>query len=153
MARGRGKPWTEEDIAYLRAYNDEPARAVAEALGRSVRAVDNQRAKLALNPQAVGQPWSADDLSYLAEHATQPASRLAEALGRTVTAVRERRRLLRGVDRPRTHADPCGGRLITLYRQVPGARRSVMTPYAQTCERCEAYWRLPHKTGSPHPIA
>lgn len=84
--------WSEMDNAYLRKhYKTMSDQDLATALGRTRRAVINQRCRLSLSrePGTTRTPWSDEEQEYLVEHwGSVPVPRLASRLHRTPAAIK-----------------------------------------------------------------
>lgn len=90
--------WTEDEDTYLYThYQTQPARAIAEHLGRAATAVRKRATAKGCRKTAV---WTADDKAFIAAHPSWPTVRLAAALSRTVRATRRMRRLVLERQRP-----------------------------------------------------
>lgn len=83
-----GIRWSEEDTAYLvKNYNLLPPDVVADALGRTVKAVFKKAYEVGVNNYKV-RPWKLKELRFLEENADKMmAKEIAQHLGRTVGSV------------------------------------------------------------------
>ncbi len=130
----RGRPWTTRELAELRRLASRGARAVAEALGRSVCSVQLQahRQRISLRPPGerrgtlLGQPRGVSLRS----------SRAAEAYARALLEVRER--VLRG------EVDPAdldlevrrAARILRGDLLCPGCSRAPQETVHGLCREC-----------------
>lgn len=98
---GKGTKWTEQEDRTLRIMvkRGETDAAVADAIGRSVKAVESMRRKLGVQRgRKVGgrSPWTEfeDDTLIIMRGQGKAAEQIARAVGRTVPAVWHRAKSL-----------------------------------------------------------
>lgn len=83
-------PWTEEDIAYLRAHAEtDSVKELAEKLNRTEQGILNCMTKLGCNPRAHHR-WTAEDDQFIRQNLKMSRAEMAEHLGVTESTVTRR---------------------------------------------------------------
>lgn len=94
MNKMKSRPWTDEDMGYIAATLDLPAKKVAATLGRLPHQVDQARARYRRGLKGK-QWWSSEEDAVILESAYKTAKEVAAILpGRSTGSVNHRRRTL-----------------------------------------------------------
>lgn len=121
----KAPPWTDEEYAYLEDHQHLTSREIADALGRSVGAVEKKRAKIKRGWEPARDQWTDEDIDFVRTHVEMTAPQVAAAIGRTVAQVQNQRKRL----------NKEGISFRVGHRKKPtdiGARRLL----AKTCPSC-----------------
>ena len=83
----KNKPWSVEELNFIRNNPRLSYSELSERLGRSVDAIKQRIYKLKLRPTA---KWSKEEESWLRENLNLPYSELSKKLGRSVRAIKHK---------------------------------------------------------------
>lgn len=158
-------PWSDEELGYLTDHIDEPAKVLAEVLGRSPASIMGQKHFIRKgHVRTASSPWSPDEDEVIRDHPKMTAKQLEKLLpGRTASAIGQHRWHIgaRPEFKHHTEVDPYSVGCRTLVAKScskcgeirPGSRFSWIKTerlWASVCKNCnsEAVYRR-HQNGRP----
>lgn len=122
----KAKPWRDDEYGFLEDHPDLSNRQIAEALDRSVRAVERKRQKIKAGWTPSREPWLEEDIDFLRSNPHLTPEQAASHLATTVERVNAQRLRLR------TREGISFGRGYSKSPHAVGNR----TLLAKTCPKC-----------------
>lgn len=111
----RGRPWTQEELEYLKEHWTDPDCKLAEKIGRPVGSLRTKRRDLGLmgKPHARGIDWSQEEIMTLRElWGEKTTPKIAKAMNRSVSAITNKAKRL-GLGAYKDHSDYMPARQVS----------------------------------------